>query len=157
MNYLIVQSQMLDMATHIILLQENRERLRKNSTRQRLFPLWYTEKTTNIAQNVFLPDDEEDIFFAMELRYLDFFMERKCRSFLSLQTCDLRRENEIFPESGSSARLRWNLNHWLEARVPIRYLLPEANYSDSTISRSRNSYEEELMDILGIKSKEKRS
>lgn len=150
-GYLIVQNQMLEIATQIILLQKNREHARKNDSKWRMFPLWFTEKITNTVQSNLLPDDENNVFYAMELCYLDFFMEHQCRSFLSMRACGLRRENEIFPESGSSARLRWTRDHWLEARVPIRYLLPDATFSDSTISRSRKSYEEELMSILGLK------
>lgn len=150
---LIVQAVMLEIAARIIQIRERRAKERENGTKWRFFPLWYTEKLTNVVQSGLPLDSEAELLFAVECCYQDFFMERPCRSFASIRSCALRRENEIFPESTSSARLRWNAAHWLEAKVPIRYLRDELTCTDSTISRSRKSYEDELMDILEIKLK----
>lgn len=145
---LISQNQMLEMARQIILLRQNYSGERKNSTRMRLFPLWFTEKITNAVQSNLLPNDENNTFYAMELSYLDFFLEGECRSFFSMQGSKLRKEKELFPECSSLDRLRWSNDHWLEAKVPIRYLLPQESYTDTRISRSRKSYEDELQRIL---------
>lgn len=143
---LLLQSTVTDLVTQLVIFERTRNK-RKNSVPDGFYTLWYTEKLTRIVQNGFFPDDEQDAFHAMDKEYLDFFLEKICRDFKSLSSCLLRKASEVFPEETGDDRLHWSNKNWLPAKVPITFLLPEI-VNNSTISRSRSSYEGILLEIL---------
>lgn len=143
-----VQRNIIEMSAQIIQLLNNQIKDRANSTRKLLFPKWYSEKITSLLQEKIPLSDENTAFFALELSYLDYFLDRKCRTAQEIMDCPLRMEAEIDPNADSDKRLKWSKYRWLPEIVPICYLADQKSLSESTISRSRNDYTEFLMKIF---------
>ncbi len=72
-----------------------------NETRRNWYRLFFTEDMTFAAKSVPLRlTHERDVFSAMKLAYLDYYMSAPCRDLASLLRTDLRPYSETVPERG---------------------------------------------------------
>lgn len=154
----------------ILINLQRSTRIRKNSTAPMFFPMWFAEMTTHYTQeaNGFSSNSEREIFEAMCLTYLDYFMSEKCRTLLRLRDIPLRMAAEIDPDAEPGERLCFGdendekqrqkqskpktyespSDYFLKPIVPISYLNPTKEIQKYTVSKSRKEYLHFLRDEL---------
>ena len=73
-----------------------------NETRRRWYRMFYTEDMTWIAQEVCVDiQRERDVFTAMELDYLDYYMVKKCRCLEAIRIGEMKPYHEVVPTESS--------------------------------------------------------
>lgn len=154
----------------ILINLQRSTRIRKNSTAPLFFPMWFAEMTTHYTRdaNGFSSNSEREIFEAMRLSYLDYFMSEKCRTLLRLRDIPLRMAAEIDPNANPGERLCFRdendekqrqkqsdsktnespSEYFLKPIVPILYLRPTKEVGEDTVSKSRKYYLHFIRDEL---------
>ncbi len=88
--------QILTLQLHV---RENLTGRADNEKKILYYRLFFTDMVTNICHSVETPDEyarhERDVFEAMRLRFLDFFMERECRTLPAICACRVKAHGEM--------------------------------------------------------------
>lgn len=119
-----------------------------NETRKMWYRLFYTEDMTLAAQTAELSTSHErDIFAAMKLPYLDYYMSKKCRALRQLAHTPLKPYEESVPERKGRTE---ETPLPLPADVSLSYLKICENISAGAGARSNqlNIYKTEKREML---------
>ena len=98
----LLDSKLADLTAQILNFAERHHGKTANEVRRRWFRMFYTEDMTMACKETELAYvHERDIFAAMELDYLDYYMLRTCRRLPELSVMPLKPYHEIVPAQQS--------------------------------------------------------
>lgn len=122
-----------------------------NPTRMSYFRMFFTDGVT-----VFLKDEtnldaytahERDLFHAMNLSFLDFYMEQACRTVSQVAVCPLKPYGSLV--EGRLADQETRLPLPADVFLSYRHQTGDEKASSVTISQQRKAYQEFLGDMKG--------
>ena len=122
-----------------------------NSQRRTYFRMFFTDDMVWAVQDFNVGEDafhhEKDLFNAMKLPFLDYFMNSSCRSVEQLRTCPLKMHGEVVP----GKPMEELSPHYLPSDVYKGYINANEDFeirSDGAISNQREAYHSFFRDQL---------
>lgn len=97
-----LEGKLADLTAMILNFSQRHAGKADNATRRSWYRMFYTENMTLVAkEEVRTLLHERDVFTAMELEYLDYYMTKACRSLRTLGAARLKPYHEVVPERES--------------------------------------------------------
>jgi hypothetical protein len=94
-----------ELTAQILNFAERRTGRENNEKRRMWYRIFYTEDITNAAKSVRLNLwHERDAFSAMELAYLDYYMQKPCRTLRQIEDVPLKPYQEVVPDRSAELR-----------------------------------------------------
>lgn len=122
-----------------------------NPTRMSYFRMFFTDGVTVFLKGETNPDaytaHERDLFRAMNLSFLDFYMERACRTVLQVAVCPLKPYGSLV--EGRPADQETRLPLPADVFLSYRRQAGDEKASSVTISQQRKAYNEFLGNMKG--------
>ena len=132
----------MELLTIILNMRERLQGKAKNEQRITYFRMFFTDSVVDIIQNIETPESyvnhERDLFQALKTEFLDFFMNRVCRSVQEISDCPMKLYGEIVNDCPME-----HMRHPMPNDVYIAYVNAKENFriqSPGTISNQRNEY-----------------